>query len=186
MPKELKASPCVLTAWAGSALFRLDVFALLVAGFLLLTEPCLELVAFHTEQGQDLTLCCFAGLGSGFLWRGEVVNNRTLRLSFAEGCCTVQLSIQGRKSGFGKSGKREQLSVVSGIWLVTLFGDAFPPSAHPLDSCPLLWLDGYLNTLNGEENIAAVSEGSEVELLVQYHTENFGLNGRKGGKTGTR
>lgn len=92
---------------------------------------------------------------------------------------------QDRKTGFSKVGRRWQLLLASGIWLGTLFGDAFPPSTHPLDSCPLRWLDGYLNTLNGEENIAAVSEGSKVELLVQCHIENFWLNRRKAEETST-
>lgn len=92
MPKELKASPCLLTAWAGSALFWLDVFALLVAGFLLLTEPCLELVSFHTEQGQDLIFGCFAGLGSVFLGeeRWEIITHCTSHLVRAAAPCGFQ------------------------------------------------------------------------------------------------
>lgn len=75
---------------------------------------------------------------------------------------------------------RRQLTLVNGI----LAGDAFPLSAHPVGSCSLLWLDGHLYTLNGEENIAAVSKDSKFEFLVQYHTENVWLNRRKVETTG--
>lgn len=57
-------------------------------------------------------------------------------------------------------------------------GHAFPSSAHPVDSS-LLWLDGHLYTLNGEENIAAVSKDSKAEFLVQCHIQNVWLNRRK-------
>lgn len=68
-------------------------------------------------------------------------------------------------------------------WIPCL-GKLFPPSAHPPDSCPLVWLDGYLNTLSGEENTAASSKGSKAELLVYYHMENVWLNRRKGEEAG--
>lgn len=74
---------------------------------------------------------------------------------------------------------------MSGTSESMLSGDAFPLSAHPVDSCSLLWLGGHLYTLHGEENIAAVSKDSKVEFLVQCHTENVWLNRRKDEKTGT-
>lgn len=147
MPKELKTNPCLLTAWAGSA-FCPRCFFLFGGWLSALREPSLKLMSYHTQQGQDLALCCFVGLGSGFYGEERWEKYRTLHLSFSEGCCTMQLYIQDRKRGFGESGRK--VAAVTSVWLGTLLGDVFPPSAHPLDRCPLLWLEGSVNTLNGE------------------------------------
>lgn len=112
---------------------------------------------------------------------GEVQNNHTLHLLFSEGCCNMQLFMQDRKDWFGRSGRK----VTAATWEGILSGDALPSSASPVDSCSLLWLDGHLCTLNGEENTAAVSKDSGVEFLVQCHIENVCLNRRKDGNTGT-
>lgn len=74
---------------------------------------------------------------------------------------------------------------MSGTWQGILWGDAFPSSTLPVDSCSFLWLDGHVYTLNEEENIAAVSKDGKVELLVQCHIENVWLNRSKDEKTGT-
>lgn len=108
-------------------------------------------------------------------------NNHTLHLPFSEGCCNMHLFMQDRKDVFGKSGRK----VSTATWEGILSGDAFPSSAPPVDSCSLLWLDGHLYTLNGEENIAAVSKDSRIEFLVQCYIENVWLNRRKDENTGT-
>lgn len=95
-------------------------------------------------------LCCFVGLSSGVFEeeRWEVIRHCTSHLVRAAAPCSFPYR-RGRV-GLVRVGGRWQLSLTSGIWLGSLFGDAFPPSAHPLHSCPLLWLGGYLNTLNRE------------------------------------
>lgn len=96
----------------------------------------------------------------------------------------MQLSVEDRKRGFGKSGRK--VAAVTSMWCLAgyLVWECFSPSAHPLDRCPLLRLGGYLNTLNGEQNTAALSKGSKVEPLLQYHIQNASLNRRKGEETG--
>lgn len=58
-------------------------------------------------------------------------SNQTLHLSFSEGCCTMQLSIQERKSGFGESGRK--VAAVTNEWHLAgfLVWGCFSPICSP-------------------------------------------------------
>lgn len=77
------------------------------------------MASFDTEQG------CFEGLVSG---EGEVQSYHTLHLPFSEGCCNMQLFVQDRKDGFGKSAKEgDSCHLVSGtLGRASCLGMLFP------------------------------------------------------------